>query len=606
MYLKHIPDMLRENTEQSIRVEGESMSTLLDVIKRYRLKSIFFYYFKMLFIIIIVLMIIYSTVFYAFYKSNIRANMVSFSSETLTTVGSTADNIISEATQYSRRLLLNDYALLFAKSQDVYLTGSLFRRNTRTLLENINEFVNYSDYIMNIWICSFESNYVLTNLNCGKLDDFKDTEWLGFYNDTKKDYFIIPGEDKETIFVGRYMPETGLVVVQLNTKKLADDVKKNKYVSSITISNENDVICYSSKKDNYSTLCEMFTDEFSYNSLLAVRQNYTEIYKDSVTAAMISDLGLVYTIEVDAKNVIKEQFSDLPLLFGALTAGILILGFFLAVLITVRIYRTIADIGIVLQSSGSKKYLKSKNEVTFIYENINSIYEMHRKNEAELEKRKRMLDRATNVALQAQIAPHFLFNTMQAIASCVEAELSEDNEAVKLVLLFGDLLHITFDTKENIIPLQKEIEHAEKYLEIQRLKYGGIHTIVWDTEESTKRCNILKLVLQPVIENAIEHGFDGGEPDDGILRQITIRIFSREKKLYVKIIDNGVGMSNEQLQKIRKNLDSEYIPESKNIGLANVNLRVKLAFGEEYGVSIESVEGKGTEVTIVMPEIIEE
>lgn len=199
-------------------------------------------------------------------------------------------------------------------------------------------------------------------------------------------------------------------------------------------------------------------------------------------------------------------------------------------------------------------------------------------------------------ALQAQINPHFLYNTLDAISWLCEEERSRD--AVEMVNALARLFRISISKGHELIPIEKEVQHAKSYLMIQNFRYKNQFTYSFDIEEAVLPCLCNKITLQPIIENAIYHGINR-MVDEG---RIDIRIFQEGEDIIFTVTDNGVGMSREQCSSI---LNSE--PDSQNgIGIKNVNERIKIYFGDRYGLTIESEPDEGTSVEIRMPRIEED
>ena len=158
---------------------------------------------------------------------------------------------------------------------------------------------------------------------------------------------------------------------------------------------------------------------------------------------------------------------------------------------------------------------------------------------------------------------------------------------------------MTLENSDTVVPISMEIQHCKYYLEIQKLRYEDKFDVLWEIPPEVERCRIIRIVLQPLVENAIYHGI---KPltNKGLIR-IGGRILPEAVELSVK--DNGLGMTEEELEMLRQNMRSDMIKESRHIGVTNVNQRLRLCFGEEYGLSVESGEGNGTGVTVRIPRI---
>lgn len=194
-------------------------------------------------------------------------------------------------------------------------------------------------------------------------------------------------------------------------------------------------------------------------------------------------------------------------------------------------------------------------------------------------------------ALQAQINPHFLYNTLDSIAWMCERGKNAD--AVKMVHALAKLFRISISRGHELIPIEKELQHAESYLLIQKFRYKNQFTYHFTVDESCLHCLCNKITLQPIIENAITHGLD-------LLVEsghIEIEVCRDGEDILFKVSDDGIGMAPEQVAELLKNEPSD----RTGIGIKNVNDRLRIYFGPQYGLSIDSVPDEGTVVTIRMP-----
>ncbi len=199
-------------------------------------------------------------------------------------------------------------------------------------------------------------------------------------------------------------------------------------------------------------------------------------------------------------------------------------------------------------------------------------------------------------ALQAQINPHFLYNTLDSISWMCER--GKNAEAVEMVGALAKLFRISISKGHELIPIRSEVQHAQSYLQIQSVRYRNQFAYRFEVDEDCLDFLCNKITLQPIIENAIYHGING-LVDEG---EITIRVTSEGEDILFIVEDNGVGMEPEQIAEIftRK-------PDGKaGIGIKNVNDRLKIWFGERYGLHIESEPDCGTRVTVRMPKVREE
>ena len=237
---------------------------------------------------------------------------------------------------------------------------------------------------------------------------------------------------------------------------------------------------------------------------------------------------------------------------------------------------------------GSKEMIALSDSFGHMVGRIQDLMEKVRREEIPLRKTELK-------ALQAQINPHFLYNTLDAIGWMCEEERSKD--AVEMVNALARLFRISISKGHELIPIGKEVEHARSYLMIQNFRYKNQFTYSFDIEEECLPYLCNKITLQPIIENAIYHGINR-MVDEG---EIRIRIYGEGDDIVFSVSDNGVGMSKEQCGSILKSEPGD----QTGIGIKNVNDRIKIYFGEEYGITIESEPDEGTCVSIRMPKVEE-
>ncbi len=195
-------------------------------------------------------------------------------------------------------------------------------------------------------------------------------------------------------------------------------------------------------------------------------------------------------------------------------------------------------------------------------------------------------------ALHAQINPHFLYNTLNTIKWM--AKIQGNKRISSAITALIKLLRISINIGREMISLEEEIEHVKNYVVIQKLRFNESITVEFDIENGCLDLNVPKLVLQPIVENSIIHGMEG---EDGDIN-IHIRAFRQNGKLIVEIVDDGPGIDRDTLDNIFKRRSAK--SSFSAVGLNNVNQRIKLYCGDEYGLNIESEKGRGTKVSALI------
>lgn len=307
-------------------------------------------------------------------------------------------------------------------------------------------------------------------------------------------------------------------------------------------------------------------------------------------------IGASYINEMITENVKTMSSVAIILLYLVFMLAIS-LGFLFGKIFTNPINRLVRAIRVFEKNTQKFKYspVSGSREIMHISESFGQMV-VQIQNLVEKVKDEGITLRKTELkALQAQINPHFLYNTLDSITwMCEDGKTAE---AVEMVNALAHLFRISISKGNELITLKKELEHAQSYLKIQNIRYKDrfTYTFVIDEECLCYYCN--KITLQPLIENAIYHGI---EPmvDEG---EIKIIIQQRDDKLQLIVSDNGIGMSEEQCQLI---LSSERLGKS-GIGVKNVNDRIQIYFGEHYGIDIKSELDVGTTICVTIPKLEE-
>ena len=207
------------------------------------------------------------------------------------------------------------------------------------------------------------------------------------------------------------------------------------------------------------------------------------------------------------------------------------------------------------------------------------------------EKRKSELD-----ALQSQINPHFLYNTLESITWMIEGERYED--AVFMISQLASLFRISLSKGKTIIRVEDEIKHAQNYMNIQKIRYKNRFQVDFQIADEIKDCCTVKLIVQPLLENAIYYGVEGMD-DEGEIHVVGYR---DGDDVCIEVQDNGLGMPEEMVGKLLT--ENEHVPKhGSGVGVINVHNRIRIRFGEQYGLEIESEPDEGTTVRIRIPYI---
>lgn len=263
---------------------------------------------------------------------------------------------------------------------------------------------------------------------------------------------------------------------------------------------------------------------------------------------------------------------------------------------------------VALGDYGITESLKGNDELTDVFMDLQKMIKSINKMDEEIysakikeEQLNSHQQRIKYEMLASQINPHFLYNTLETIR--MKALNVENNEVANAIKLLGKSMRHVLDNSLKTVSLESELEYIKVYLQIQHIRFGDrIRYVINVAEEiDCKRYYILPLLLQPIVENAVSHGL---EARTGV-GDLEIRIFYEGDKLIISVEDNGMGMTEEELELLVTRMKKEQLSTGESIGLHNIYQRIQLFYGEKYGVEITSCMNEGTKVSISLPKYAE-
>ena len=333
---------------------------------------------------------------------------------------------------------------------------------------------------------------------------------------------------------------------------------------------------------------------------------YTEVFRSQRRQVTVKTVG--YTgwklVGVAPTESLRDNYSQL-LLFALFVVS---LSIFLLVFVNLRLSEWITapmkklDLAVRQLEKGAETAdfdVDGPYEVEHLSHSVQSMVSTMRHLmedviQQEEEKRRSELD-----VLQSQINPHFVYNTLDSVVWMTENGRTQ--EAVVMLTALARFFRISLSKGSNIIPIGDELEHARNYLTIQKMRYKNKFSVDISAEPGIEKLYTIKLIVQPILENAIYHGMEYADGDG----EIHIRAFREGENAVIEVEDNGPGMSDETVQQLLKPGRCSKAKGS-GIGLRNVHQRIRLTFGAAYGLSIRSEPDNGTVVRICLPALEEE
>ena len=392
-------------------------------------------------------------------------------------------------------------------------------------------------------------------------------------------------------------------IIQIESEKLADSIftydgsDRFEYITdtngTIIISNNSNSV--------FKDLFEFCNISLKNEDLLFSSESISG--KESyVTAVRISNsVPFIYTTSINSdfyfsltKNALVRSVT--------ICVSLTVLSVLLVYMIVTFTYKPIREI-----SETFKHYYPDlemhEDEITFITSQIQNTIKEKRNLEQRLPETVKRLNRSQIAALQSQINPHFLFNTLENIKGISVSNYGINNDIEKSLILLDAILYESINQKNILSSIQGEINITKTYIELMWLRYGSIFTVEWSvSSDSLYNAKIIRFTIQPIIENCFLKGFNRKRTDN----KIYISFVELNGTIEISITDNGKGIEPELLKKIKSDLSDFENNESNHVGLKNVNLRIKLLFGDDYGISNIKSDCNGTTVKIRIPIIIDD
>lgn len=418
-----------------------------------------------------------------------------------------------------------------------------------------------------------------------------------FSLDFKKDF------DYETylLIVGnKTIEESGLENMLAEANRIVSGLE------ALTESKENMERLNSVKK--YLTNLESYTDRIKENIIEGNKyEDNIEIWENDVQIVTTLLRESIFQYIYYEVRDIQESHTEYQNVFVAMIrssiiafAFVLILIIFLSYQIPLSISRPVRKLSEVTDQVAKgnlevRSDVQGGSEMAVLSQSLNTMIDKINELLEQVTEEQIRLRKAEFELLQSQINPHFLYNTLDAIVWL--AESGEHKKVVSMVGSLSDFFKTSLNQGRDVVSIREELQHVRSYLEIQQVRYQDILNYEIQVPEELEQYRIPKITIQPLVENALYHGIKNKRGPG----KITISGRCEGESFVLLIEDNGIGMTPERLQQITEEIENENPAERDIYGLYNVNERIRLNFGEKYGISIESTYGEGTIVTVLLP-----
>jgi len=418
-----------------------------------------------------------------------------------------------------------------------------------------------------------------------------------FSLDFKKDFDY---EAYLLIVENKSVEESNLDDMLWEAKRIVNGLEK------LTDSKENLKRLNSAKKylDNLETytnrIIENLQEGNRYEANMEIWENDIQIVTTLIRETIFQYISFE-TVEMQQTHQAYQQFFQ-KLIWISVSSFVLIFGLtlFLSYQIPKSITRPLQKLTEVTEQVAEgnlivRSDVQTGDEVGVLSDSLNTMIDKINGLLEQVTKEQVRLRKAEFELLQSQINPHFLYNTLDAIIWLAEA--GEQKKVVSMVRSLSEFFRTSLNRGKDIIPVKEEVLHVRSYLEIQQVRYQDILNYEIDMPEELGKYMIPKITIQPLVENALYHGIKNKRGSG----TINIRGSRQDNLLVIEIEDDGIGISKERLWQVNDGIQKKVLTGKDIYGLYNVNERIRLNFGEEYGINIESTYGEGTVVRIQLP-----
>lgn len=521
--------------------------------------------------------------------------------------------VVRLATDVSNTILLNDN-LMYILNNNYYddtLGVFLDYRNNKILDENI---LLHPNEIRDIRLYSYNDTLLNNSRFIPVTDEIREFPWFEKTVENKGvvlwDYNYNEFKKRAYLSLTRLMADKagsplGVLLIEINDNYLNEFLSDEQFDVVITDDSDNIVAAKDRSliglKSSVLKLDEVNNkNSFIYRGQPSFAIERTLPVQNSKSSFHIISIFNISTIMSKVKGTVNL---GLLIITGSLVFSLILIIFFSSAL-SKRLKRLSKDIHVVTSGKfdipvaieGNDEVGQLSRDLQYMIKSINEliheVYEVNlQKNQLDIRQKEIKLRMLAN-----QINPHFLFNVLETVRS--KAKQTGAMEIVQIMKELGKILRNNLEIESESILLIKELELVKSYLEIQKYRFGDKISYRIDIDDGLDGYRVLPMLIQPIVENSVVHGIENmlgtGE--------IRINVKRTGGMLRISVYDNGAGMDENRLRLIRNSLEEQEYDPNRRIGLRNVYQRIKLHYGDEYGLTVESAAGGGTEIVLLLPE----
>lgn len=529
-------------------------------ITQYKFSSIFI---RSFFISLLVVLLPFLVMSYAVYRNSygiVESEISAASMNSLSSDMEVTDSVLKELERMASKIMMDEDTEIFLFSP-MY---SILRENTfQNLRKTTSMFTQIYKYIDSIYIYSETNQYIVSDSVQGDFESFEDKNWYTSYKngtdptgclEFRKKYDRYP---YLLTFIKPYYTnrnqKKGAIIVNINIADLGKNtmINRSSNLEDIFILDEYDNILYNSDS---SRLMKKIQEVDIYKGINITDSEVSNVITLNERKYVLSNIissyrNLRYVSLMPLDQYKKKIESKNQLLFLLILLALLV-SLSVAFIISTKAFQPINKIISLIENPRTWDFGKldmhngKMNELRYITGNILNTINLNKEQENELQKRLDLLNKAQVEALQWQINPHFLYNALETVRWKAVDLTNGKNEVSKMIVDLSEFFRIGLHTEGHLIPISLEIEHAKIYIEIMKSRYRDKFNVQWDLDENIISYKIVKMSLQPILENAIYHGI---KPKEG-KGAINVKSALLDDSICFEVTDDGIGMSEAEVE----------------------------------------------------------
>ncbi len=574
-------------------------------IRQYKFRSLMIRNFGLIVLAVIAPLVVVVTFGYRELHAEMNNRMMGMNEELLQSNAVVADNMFKNMAALQAELAAESAAAHMLENET---GGAESEADALALYQQMRPYMENNPHINNIYLYSEVSGKMIdyqTHIWVDARDAARKGKWYYIHQTFPMDrqYTLVDGDSNILLcqpMFGYQKQRTGLIVFDVQMSRLTELLESEQLLKKgvFLIADVNCRVIYCSSPE---------LEQNRYSAVIRKLQigqsrqlNGDETLIASMMLSETQTWRYVFITEMSQYKTENDVLSGF--LLTTVSVG-LVVSLLAAYFITVVTYRPVKKIVDVIETPerfieenptvATPQEAKDAGELLYITSNILNTLNTKAQMDEELESRIQALRKAQTQALQFQIDPHFLYNTLETIKWSAVEEIGLGNTVSKLITKVARLYRTALDGSNVIVTLREEMAFLDLYVDILNTRYGGSIDFKWEIAESLYGCKVIKMCIQPLIENAVSHGLK----PLGYRGGIRIHAFCEKDTLCICVDNDGAGIPDESLAEINRRLQSRVGFEGQRVGLRNVNERVKLVYGGEYGVSLQKIEQDGKKLT---------